>query len=268
MIKEFDQSKGASQQEINDKATLDNMIDEKLVFQFAEEREIKITEEEIDKAIENILTRNKINLRTLEGALKKEGVDMETYRKRMKEQMMTRRVSGMEISPAQITDIEARKHYEKNRDVFMRQGRVKASHIILLASEEADPVYYEDAKNRIGEIQKEIEEGLPFAEAAIKYSQDGASQKGGDLGWFGRGKMIPEFEEAAFSAKVGEVVGPVTTSFGFHLIMVTEKEEPSPIPFEDVQKRIKSALERKAFGKKRDTWLERLRSQAYIKVMY
>ena len=268
MIRGFGQNRGVAPQEINENATLDNMIDEKLVFQFAEEREIKISEEEIDKAIENILSKNKINLQTLEDALRKEGMDMETYRKRMKEQMMTRRVSGMEISPAQITDIEARKHYDQNRDIYMRQGRVRASHIILLASKKADPLFYEDAKKRILDIQKEIEGGLDFAEAAKSYSQDGSSQKGGDLGWFGRGKMIPEFEDAAFSAKVGDLTGPVETSFGFHLIKVTEKEEPEPIPFEDVKKRIQGALEREAFGKKKDTWLERLRSQAYIKVTY
>ena len=268
MIKEFGQNRGAAPPDADEKATLDNMIDEKLVFQFAEEREIKISEEEIDKAIENILSKNKINLQTLEDALKREGVDMETYRKRMKEQMMTRRVSGMEISAAQVTDAEARKHYDHNRDVYVTEGRVRASHIILLASKEADPVYYEDAKNRILDIQKEVEAGLDFEEAAKLYSQDGSAQKGGDLGWFGRGKMIPEFENAAFSAKVGEVAGPVETAFGFHLIKVTEKEEPSPIPFEDVQNRIKSALGGKAFNKNRDTWLERLRSQAYIKVMY
>ena len=268
MIKEFGRNRGASSPDVGEKSTLDNMINEKLVFQFAEEQEIKISEEEIDKAVENVLSKNKINLRTLEDALKREGVDMETYRKRMKEQMMTQRVSGMEISAAQVTDAEAKKHYDKNRDAYITQSRVRASHIILLASKEADPVYYEDAKNRILEIQKEIEGGLDFAEAAKLYSQDGSAQKGGDLGWFGRGKMIPEFENVAFSAKVGEVAGPVETAFGFHLIMVTEKEEPKPIPFEDVEQRIKGGLEREAFGKKRDTWLERLRSQAYIKVMY
>lgn len=268
MLKGFGQQRDEAAESLDEKKILDGMIDEKLVFLFAEEREIKITEGEIDKAIENILTTNKINMRILEDALSKEGMDMESYRKRMREQMMTQRISGMEISAAQVTDMEARKHYEENLDIFVRPGRVRASHIILLASKEADPVYYDDAKKKIEDIKKEIEDGLSFEEAAKTHSQDGTSQKGGDLGWFGRGKMIPEFEEAAFSADVGSVVGPVETAFGIHLLLVTEKEEPEPIPFDDIKKRIKSALQREAFGKKQKTWMETLRSQAYIKVMY
>lgn len=269
LIKEFKGGqRGPSPQTPGERNVLDDMINEKLVVQFAEEREIKIKEEEIDKAIENIIAQNKITFDILEETLKKQGMSMEKYRDRMKEQMMVRRISGMEVSASKVTEAEVKNYYRENMDLFIKRGKVRASHIILLASKDKDARHYEEARSKIVEIKAEIDAGLDFGEAAKKYSQDGASQKGGDLGWFSKGRMIPEFEQVAFSAPVGEVVGPVTTTFGFHLIMVTEKEKSEPLPFEQVEAQIGRALEQESFGKKRTSWIERLRSQAYIKVLY
>lgn len=95
---------------------------------------------------------------------------------------------------------------------------VQASHILIKFGEDK-----EAAKTKINEILAEAKTG-DFAELAKKHSQDGSAPNGGDLGFFKKGQMVKEFEEAAFAAKVGEVVGPVETMFGYHLIKVTEKK--------------------------------------------
>lgn len=90
--------------------------------------------------------------------------------------------------------------------------QVKASHIL---------VPYEDQAMQI--IEK-INAGADFADMAKRFSRCPSGKKGGNLGWFGRGMMVPEFETAAFEAEKGKVVGPVKTQFGFHLILVTDQK--------------------------------------------
>ena len=99
---------------------------------------------------------------------------------------------------------------------------VKASHILIPVPNSADSV---QAKVTAAEVAKLAKSGQDFSALAVKYSKDPSNaQKGGDLGWFGKGRMVPQFEAACFKAKVGEVVGPVRTPFGLHIIRVTGRD--------------------------------------------
>ncbi len=99
---------------------------------------------------------------------------------------------------------------------------VRASHILLSLNGTKDS---NDVKSLARDIMKELRGGADFATLAQKYSEDpGSAAKGGDLGWFTRGRMVKPFEEAAFAAKPGELVGPIRTSFGLHIIKVTGKD--------------------------------------------
>ena len=91
-------------------------------------------------------------------------------------------------------------------------NEIRASHILVASDKEAQ------------DVKKKIEEGEKFARAAKRFSSCPSSENGGDLGFFGQGQMVPEFETAAFAAPLNKVVGPVKTQFGYHLIMVTEKK--------------------------------------------
>lgn len=90
---------------------------------------------------------------------------------------------------------------------------VRASHILVKTEEEAL------------KLKNEIKNGEDFAEAAKRHSLCPSGQEGGDLGFFGRGQMVREFEEAAFSMEIGEVSNPVKTQFGYHLLYLTAKED-------------------------------------------
>lgn len=90
--------------------------------------------------------------------------------------------------------------------------QVKASHLLVATKEEVE------------DIQKQIEAGADFAELAQKHSKCPSGQNGGDLGFFGKGQMVPEFEEAAFSLAVGEMSGPIQTQFGWHLLKVYDQK--------------------------------------------
>ena len=109
----------------------------------------------------------------------------------------------------------------------------KAKHILIKADDEAA---FEAAEKRAKEIAEEIKAGeKTFEQAAMDYSDCPSNMQGGDLGLFGKGQMVPEFEEAVFSMNEGELSEPVKTSFGYHLIKVEERHEAGVSQYEEVK---------------------------------
>ena len=129
-----------------------------------------------------------------------------------------------------ITDADLQKFYEQNKEKFKTGEQVHASHILVKTGKEAQ------------DILAQIKKGGNFEELAKKHSIDGAAAKGGDLGWFGKGSMIPEFEKVVFGLKEGELSGVVKTQFGYHIIKLTGKRPAGTRPFAEVKDQIKAQL--------------------------
>ncbi len=128
-----------------------------------------------------------------------------------------------------VSDEELKEYYEKHKEDFVTDEMVKASHILV------------DSEEKATEILKQINEGLSFEEAAQEFSSCPSKQSGGSLGQFGKGQMVPEFEEVVFSMQVGEVSGPVKTQFGYHIIKLTEHSPKESASFEEVQQEVKDS---------------------------
>ena len=131
---------------------------------------------------------------------------------------------------AKITDADLQKYYDQNKEKFKVGDQIRASHILLKTEKEAQ------------DVLSQLKAGGSFEELARKYSVDPAGAKGGDLGWFGKGSMIPEFEKAAFALKEGETSGIVKTKFGYHIIKLTGKRAAGILPLAEVKDQIKAAL--------------------------
>ncbi|MBS6194113.1 MAG: peptidylprolyl isomerase [Clostridiales bacterium] len=130
-----------------------------------------------------------------------------------------------------VSEEETKAYYEENQKQFVKGGTVSAKHILV------------DSEEKCNEILEKIVSGATEFEAAAKeYSSCPSGAKGGDLGEFGKGQMVKEFEEAAFTAEIGHVVGPVKTQFGYHLIKVENKTEESLSSFEEVREMIARTL--------------------------
>lgn len=129
-----------------------------------------------------------------------------------------------------VTEEECRAYYDANSQHFTKGATVSAKHILT------------DSEEKCGDIRKEIEGGKAFEEAAQEYSTCPSGSRGGDLGEFGKGQMVPEFEKAAFEGEIGQVIGPVKTQFGYHLIKVEKKNEASVSSFEEVKDTIRRNL--------------------------
>ena len=131
---------------------------------------------------------------------------------------------------AKISDTELQDFYNKNKDKFKTGEQVKASHILVKSEPEAQ------------EILKQLKAGGNFEELAKKHSIDAAAAKGGDLGWFGKGAMLPDFEKAVFGLKEGAISGVVKTKFGYHIIKLTGKRPAGLRPFDEVKDQLKAAI--------------------------
>ncbi len=131
---------------------------------------------------------------------------------------------------AKISDKELQDFYNKNKDKFKTGEQVRASHILVKTEPEAQ------------EILKELKAGGNFEELAKKHSIDAAAAKGGDLGWFGKGAMLPDFEKAVFGLKEGAISGIVKTKFGYHIIKLTGKRPAGLRPFDEVKEQLKAAI--------------------------
>lgn len=140
----------------------------------------------------------------------------------------------------EVGEEELRAYYEEHPDEFSREEEVRARHVLLKVGPDEDAA---EVEAELEAIRRRIESGEDFAALARELSEDpGSAARGGDLGFFGRGRMIQEFEEAAFGAEVGDLVGPIRTDFGFHLIEVRDRRPGGTIPFDEAGPRIRSRL--------------------------
>jgi peptidyl-prolyl cis-trans isomerase C len=132
---------------------------------------------------------------------------------------------------AKLTDAEMKKFYDENKEKYFKTGdMVRASHILVKTDKEAE------------DVLSQLKKGAGFEDLAKKYSRDNAAAKGGDLGWFAKGSLDPEFEKVAFSTKEGSYSGIVQTKFGYHIIKVTGKRSAGIRTFEEVKDQIKAHL--------------------------
>lgn len=138
------------------------------------------------------------------------------------------------------TEEEMVLYYKSRQDEFKVPEKVKARHILVMAAAKASEEEKKRAREKAEEILKRIKAGEDFAKLASEFSDDpGSKAKGGDLGFFARGKMVKPFEEAAFSLAAGQVSDIVETPFGYHIIKVEEKTEAYTEPYDKVKDKVK-----------------------------
>lgn len=148
----------------------------------------------------------------------------------MKENFINQYAINKIMQEATVTDEEVEKFYKDNEEEFGESNMVKASHILVEDLEEAK------------KIKSKLDDGADFADLAQEYSSCPSKDKGGDLGFFGKGAMVKEFEDAAFAMEVGEISEPVKTQFGYHIIKVTDKKVEPKQELKAIMERLRQSL--------------------------
>ena len=153
-----------------------------------------------------------------------------------------------------VTEEEMKAFFEENKEDFAQEEQVKARHILVATEKEAQ------------EIKDKLAKGEDFAALAKEYSTDDSTKNnGGQLGFFNRGDMVPEFEKAAFALAVGEISAPVKTEYGYHLIKVEEKKEAAAPNYEKSKADIKEYLFNQKLQQEYNPWLQEVSADYEIK---
>lgn len=177
---------------------------------------------------------------------------MENVRKELLRRFVVDRV----LKEVTVTDEEVREYYDKQKTQFTVPESVRASHILV--SDDAE----------MKKVQEDLKGGMSFEDAAKKHSTCPSKEQGGDLGFFSKGQMVPEFERVAFELKPGETTKePVKTQFGLHLIKVAEKKESSLRPFDEVKDGIRETLLNEKQGKRYQEETAALREKYKVEIV-
>ncbi|WNS45707.1 peptidylprolyl isomerase [Paenibacillus sp. MMS20-IR301] len=235
--------------EAGGKSTLQNLITTTLVDQEAKKANITVTDEDINKEIED-LTAQFGGEEALNSALQQSSMTLDDLKKQMPLQVEIRKLVEPQVS---VTDEEISKYFDENKATFNQEEEVRASHILVETKEEADA------------IVKQLKDGADFAALAKEKSADtGSKDNGGDLDFFKRGDMVAEFSDAAFKLKIGETSGAVKTDYGYHIIKVTDRKEAHEYTLEEKKEEIKKTLTSQKVSEKSSTWLADLTKNATI----
>lgn len=172
----------------------------------------------------------------------------------IKRVLISKLVEGETEKSIPVSEDDTRNYYEEHKDLYVLPERIRASHILTNTEEEAR------------KAQEELKSGADFTEVAERYSKDLTKDRGGDLGYFKRGQMIPEFENACFNLSVGETSDVVKTRFGYHIIKVTDRQPATYRKFEDAKEMIRALISRERQREKLDELIKSLKDKAKIKI--
>jgi parvulin-like peptidyl-prolyl isomerase len=242
---------------------LDDLITEKLVNKAA--AGITVPQAEVDAQIAKIKAQFPSD-EDFSKQLAQVGQTPEQLGETIKKMLQQQRWLESQLAgKTDVSDEEAKKFYEENKAEFEQPETVKASHILFRVSkEDSEEVVNQKLKAAQG-AEARAKKGEDFAALAKELSEEpGAKESGGDLGFFPKDRMVPEFAEAAFSEKVGEVSDPVRTQFGWHVIKVTDKKPAGTPPYDEVKAQLITYLKAKKQEEVAQQVLKSLRDSAKI----
>lgn len=250
------------------KEVLDSMIDDVILEREAREMKVTVTQDEIDRAVENMARENGLDMATFKQAVEQQGMDYLAYRGTLRSQLLKYKVLNLRVrSRVKITDAEARQHYNDQVRSIRATGTYEGAHILIRAPIGVSAQEGAKAKERAEAILDRLERGEIFAEIAKAESEDAATAPfGGSLGTRRPGELPPVIERAFFDLEPKEHGGPIRTSAGFHVIRLNEREDLGVLPFAEVKEKIIQGLQEKEMQRQADIWIKEMRSRVFIDV--
>lgn len=243
---------GVEREELQ-RSFLVQLIDRELIHEEARLLNIEVTEADIDAALQAY--RQDYTETGFETMLQERGITLQDWREELKESLIMEKLLEEAVySRVEVLDQEIATYYKANRKQFNRPAQVRARQI-LVADEAAGQ-----------EVLGLLREGRPFAEVAAEYSLSPDAEQGGDLGFFARGEMPPEFDEVVFDLPVNRLSDLVKSDYGYHIFLVEEKRKATRLKKKDVTDEIRVILESQKKEEIYLDWLQEMRARAVISV--
>jgi peptidyl-prolyl cis-trans isomerase C len=237
---------------------------------YAQEHNITVSDEEVDREIAKIKEQvgdqarssgqDLSNQEAYEQALKQNNITEDQLREDIRENLLpVQKVQERVAGDAEPSDQEIQTYYEKNKEAQFTTPTQRCVRHIL---------FNKDQKQKAEEVKQQLEDGGDFAKLAKEYSQDPVSaEKGGDLGCLSKGDTVAEFDQAAFGAEQGEIVGPVQTEFGYHILQVTDIKPAQTRSLQEVESQIRSQLSAEKQSEEFNKWVEEQKKKRDVKYL-
>jgi peptidyl-prolyl cis-trans isomerase SurA len=242
----------------DDRQVLEQFITDKLLEAEVREGGINISDEDVNRYIEQVKQSNRLSDDDLKTALSREGQTLATYRVSVKAEMEKAEIIDRQVRrKVSITDEDVERYYKQNPQKFRGDERVRISHILISLADNAPADQVQAAMAKANDLYKQIKAGADFATLAREYSEGAGRAEGGDIGWFKRGSLLPGLEEVAFvKLSVGSVSEPFRTSMGIHIVKLDAREAGTVLPLATVAPRIKEELLNKALEERFAKWVK------------
>lgn len=242
----------------------DSLIANALLEKAAANSSLAVSDAEMEEEIQTI-EANAPEGQTLEQVLAENDVDVNEWKESLRKQILIGKLVEEKTAEAlEPTTEEIQAFYQENIESFKVPETVSASHILIGFDETDTDETKADKKAQLEKIKADIAAGASFEEMAAAHSSCPSSQRGGDLGSFGRGQMVPEFEDAAFSMDVGTISDIVETQFGYHLIKVTDSQPQSIRSLDESREQLVAYLTNQKKQEMLMAYIETLRENADI----
>ena len=220
------------------------MIDDKVVALELKKEKVAVSDKEVDAELA-LYIENAGGQEAFDAALKNNAMTEKEFKENIVDYLSIRKIIEPRID---ITDKDIKAYFDENKESFNEEEQVEASHILV------------DDEATAKEVAKKLADGEDFVALAKEYSTDEASAvNGGELGFFPRGKMAAEFEDAAFSLKVDTTSDPIKTEHGYHIIHVTDKKAAKEAVFDDHKEDIKKLLLEEGLQTEYINWLDEVK---------
>ena len=243
---------------------VDQAIGARLLMDRAEQMQLEPDEAELDARLRR-MEREAGGADAFRQALARQNLTLEAVREGVRRgRRVDRLVEKITENVEEPTEREIREHFEAHADEYRNADRAQAQHILIQPRGESDDARRE-ARAKLAEVRRRVERGADFAEMAAAYSDcPSGKNTGGSLGWFARGAMLPEFDQAVFSMEIGELSEIVQTPVGYHIIRKLGQEAGGPAELPDVADRIREFLRHVRRGERITKYVNELRLKADV----
>jgi peptidyl-prolyl cis-trans isomerase SurA len=252
------------------KQILDIIIEEKLQIQHGKKLGIQVDEDRVEAALNDVKEDNGINDEQMKMMLEKEGRTIEQYKEQIRNQLIMGQVARYQFGRNLVVkDSLIEKYYERTKKDYWVPGKISVRHILFILEDGLTDQEIEVKRKRAEMVLAEIRSGKSFEDMARLYSEDVSASSGGEIGTLQKGRMVQEFDEAAFALKEGGVSEIVKTQFGFHIIKVDKLFAGHTKPLDDkLREKLKNLILKKATEEKYNEWVKKLKKDAFIEITW